>query len=58
MKNIAVSASGTVKLLTSSGSENSGKIATGNKVAVYDASGNLKRHTILLYMEISMVMVL
>ena len=58
VKNIAVSASGTVKLLTSSGSENSGKIATGNKVAVYDASGNLKRHTILLYMEISMVMVL
>ena len=43
MKNIAVSASGTVKLLTSSGSENSGKIATGNKVAVYDASGKLKK---------------
>mgnify|MGYP002711392948 FL=1 len=43
VKNIAVSASGTVKLLTSSGSENSGKVATGNKVAVYDASGNLKK---------------
>ena len=45
MKNIAVSASGTVKLLTSSGSENSGKVATGNKVAVYDASGNPVSYT-------------
>ena len=54
MKNIAVSASGTVKLLTSSGSENSGKIATGNKVAVYDASGNLKKtYDIVIYGDIN-----
>ena len=54
VKNIAVSASGTVKLLTSSGSENSGKIATGNKVAVYDASGNLKKtYDIVIYGDIN-----
>ena len=54
VKNIAVSASGTVKLLTSSGSENSGKIATGNKVAVYDASGNLKKtYDIVVYGDIN-----
>lgn len=54
MKNIAVSASGTVKLLTSSGSENSGKVATGNKVAVYDASGNLKKtYDIVVYGDIN-----
>ena len=54
VKNIAVSASGSVKLLTSSGSENSGKVATGNKVAVYDASGNLKKtYDIVIYGDIN-----
>ena len=54
VKNIAVSASGSVKLLTSSGSENSGKVATGNKVAVYDASGNLKKtYDIVVYGDIN-----
>lgn len=54
VKNIAVSASGRVKLLTSSGSENSGKVATGNKVAVYDASGNLKKtYDIVIYGDIN-----
>ena len=54
VKNIAVSASGSVKLLTSSGSENSGKVATGNKVAVYDASGNLKQtYDIVIYGDIN-----
>lgn len=54
VKNIAVSASGRVKLLTSSGSENSGKVATGNKVAVYDASGNLKKtYDIVVYGDIN-----
>ena len=54
VKNIAVSASGCVKLLTSSGSENSGKVATGNKVAVYDASGNLKKtYDIVIYGDIN-----
>lgn len=54
VKNIAVSASGRVKLLTSSGSENSGKVATGNKVAVYDASGNLKKtYYIVIYGDIN-----
>ena len=54
VKNVAVSASGSVKLLTSSGSENSGKVATGNKVAVYDASGNLKKtYDIVIYGDIN-----
>lgn len=54
VKNIAVSASDSVKLLTSSGSENSGKVATGNKVAVYDASGNLKKtYDIVIYGDIN-----
>ena len=45
---------GSVKLLTSSGSGNSGKVATGNKVAVYDASGNLKKtYDIVIYGDIN-----
>ena len=40
--------------MTSSGSENTGKIATGNKVAVYDASGKLKKtYDIVVYGDIN-----
>lgn len=54
LKNISVSASGSVKLLTGGGSENTGKVGTGNKVAVYDASGNLKKtYEIVIYGDVN-----
>ena len=54
IKNISVSASGSIKLLTESGKENTGTVATGNKVAVYDLSGNLKKtYDIVIYGDVS-----
>lgn len=37
-----LSSNGKIKILKSDGSENTGTVGTGNKVAVYDNSGNLK----------------
>lgn len=54
LKNISVSASGSVKLLTGGGSENTGKVGTGNKVAVYDATGNLKKtYEVVIYGDVN-----
>lgn len=54
LKNLSVSGGGTVKLLNNSGSENTGKVGTGNKVAVYDASGKLKKTCeVVLYGDVS-----
>lgn len=54
LKNLSVSGGGTVKLLNNAGSENTGKVGTGNKVAVYDASGKLKKTCeVVLYGDVS-----
>ena len=54
IKNISVSASGSIKILTAAGAENTGKVGTGNKVAVYDASGNLKKtYEVVIYGDVN-----
>lgn len=54
LKNLSVSGGGTVKLLNNAGSENTGKVGTGNKVAVYDASRKLKKTCeVVLYGDVS-----
>ena len=54
LKNLSVSGGGTVKLLNNAGAENTGAVGTGNKVAVYDASGKLKKTCeVVLYGDVS-----
>lgn len=43
----------TLKLLTSSGSENTGTVATGNKLAVYVDGKQVKTYTVVIYGDIN-----
>ncbi len=49
-KNITMSSGVTVKLLSSNGAENSGKVATGNRLVFYKPDGSeLGSHTVVIY---------
>lgn len=49
-----ISSNGTVKLLTSGGTENKGKVGTGNKVVVYDQAGKLQRtYEVVIYGDVT-----
>jgi hypothetical protein len=53
LKGITVSG-GSARLLTASGAENTGTVGTGNKLAVYDGSGNLTgTYEIVIYGDLN-----
>ena len=54
LANISVNNGGSVKILKADGTEQTGAVGTGNKVTVYDASGNVvKQYEVVIYGDIN-----